>query len=836
MAWGDVHVEHLRVAAAPFGGPIATIRDERRPVPLGAVGSTSTASPQLRTYTSAGILVAAWAWTGCRIAAIGWTSLLELIIIDAAGEVHSFSMFGERLSRHMSLGVEARAEGIAEAHVFHDSFVAITEAGVVWAVQGLSEAEPPRPQQLANGGWPSTSAVDAWTVLPSHQSPSGCLEVVVAAGGAVWLLDADACVEQQLAGEALLALAASPDGHFIAGFSSSGSLRVWTADFTRALTSCDTGKAGRTPELLCWCGSDSLVITWEGEETLTMVGPLGDSVQLALSPPLVAVAEVDSVRLITNYTCQLLRRVPAALGQVFSVGSTEPGAVLFDAREMFDASNPRADGLLRSIAADLPAAVATCTAAAAADLDPLRQAALLKAACYGRAFVAADDFPRYGIISVVRKLRILNALRVPEVGIPLTSTQMDATSSQALLSALVAARHFLLAARVAEVLGVGSGQVLAAWACAKISAAGTQTDEELRSALRSKLKGGGRHVRYAQIATHAQARGRPRLATLLLEHETRTSEQVPLLLELGEGERALDAALQGGDPDLAHVALFAALRARSLPDFLALLAPRPAARLLFEKYCADQEPKLLEQLYTTTGRLSRVADMRLAEAVEAGASHSMTAPVMSAVKLLEKAAELYSQTKEHPFQAKATGEFAKLRRLQAEIEVETGQMTFVGLSVVATIRQALKLGNNAVATRVQSEFKVSDGRFWGIKIRALAAEQQWDSLDACTRDRRLPLDMLPFIAAARHHNAPAGVIARFIARMPKGKKKAEEFAAVGMFPEAAEAAAAARDGELLGRIQAAVGASSPLGAAITQIRDRMQLPSLPTVSSSSGKH
>lgn len=70
------------------------------------------------------------------------------------------------------------------------------------------------------------------------------MQVIVAAGGALWVLDADACVEQPLAGEALLALAASPDGRFIAGFSAGGYLRVWTADFTRVLTSCDTGEAG----------------------------------------------------------------------------------------------------------------------------------------------------------------------------------------------------------------------------------------------------------------------------------------------------------------------------------------------------------------------------------------------------------------------------------------------------------------------------------------------------------------------------------------------------------------------------------------------------------------
>ncbi len=46
-----------------------------------------------------------------------------------------------------------------------------------------------------------------------------------------------------------------------------------------------------------------------------------------------------------------------------------------------------------------------------------------------------------------------------------------------------------------------------------------------------------------------------------------------------------------------------------------------------------------------------------------------------------------SQSKERAFQAKATAEFARLRRLQAELEVDTGQLAFVGLSVIGTIRQ-----------------------------------------------------------------------------------------------------------------------------------------------------
>ena len=43
-------------------------------------------------------------------------------------------------------------------------------------------------------------------------------------------------------------------------------------------------------------------------------------------------------------------------------------------------------------------------------IGPVRQAA-----CYGRAFVPAGGFPRDGIVGVVRRLRLLNAMREPSV-------------------------------------------------------------------------------------------------------------------------------------------------------------------------------------------------------------------------------------------------------------------------------------------------------------------------------------------------------------------------------------------------------------------------------------
>lgn len=54
---------------------------------------------------------------------------------------------------------------------------------------------------------------------PLHCS---CLQVLVAAGDSVWVVDADAAVDQGLTAGPLTRLAASPDGRFVAGFSASG--------------------------------------------------------------------------------------------------------------------------------------------------------------------------------------------------------------------------------------------------------------------------------------------------------------------------------------------------------------------------------------------------------------------------------------------------------------------------------------------------------------------------------------------------------------------------------------------------------------------------------------
>ena len=48
-----------------------------------------------------------------------------------------------------------------------------------------------------------------------------------------------------------------------------------------------------------------------------------------------------------------------------------------------------------------------------------------------------------------------------------------------------------------------------------------------------------------------------------------------------------------------------------------------------------------------------------------------------------------------------------------------------------------------------------------MQIEALAGAAQWDALDAFATERKSPVGLEPFIAAARSHDAPPGVVARW---------------------------------------------------------------------------
>ena len=69
----------------------------------------------------------------------------------------------------------------------------------------------------------------------------------------------------------------------------------------------------------------------------------------------------------------------------------------------------------------LSKAVETCIEAAGNEFDYKLQMLLLKSAAFGQSFL--ENFPASKLVSMTRALRILNVIRKPHIGIPLTMEQ-----------------------------------------------------------------------------------------------------------------------------------------------------------------------------------------------------------------------------------------------------------------------------------------------------------------------------------------------------------------------------------------------------------------------------
>ncbi|NXM17714.1 VPS16 protein, partial [Ploceus nigricollis] len=238
--------------------------------------------------------------------------------------------------------------------------------------------------------------------------------------------------------------------------------------------------------------------------------------------------------------------VPAEASQeIFRIASMAPGALLLEAQKEYEKESQKADEYLREIREQqlLPEAVGQCIEAAGYEHEPDTQSSLLRAASFGKCFL--DKFPPEGFVRMCQDLRVLNAIRDYQIGIPLTFTQYKQLTIEVLLDRLVLRRLYPLAIRICEFLRLpemqGVSRILAHWACYKVQQK-DKSDEEVAQAIN--------RISYSDIATRAYDCGRAELAIKLLEYEPRSGEQVPLLLKMKRSKLALGKAIESGDTDL----------------------------------------------------------------------------------------------------------------------------------------------------------------------------------------------------------------------------------------------------------------------------------------------
>ena len=104
-------------------------------------------------------------------------------------------------------------------------------------------------------------------------------------------------------------------------------------------------------------------------------------------------------------------QVPDCTVEIFKIGSCAPAAMLFDAVELYEKHDSKADDNIRGIRESLVEAVNMCIEAAAHEFNVELQQQLLRAASYGRCFLEFHSSDR--MIQMISNLRVLNAVRDP---------------------------------------------------------------------------------------------------------------------------------------------------------------------------------------------------------------------------------------------------------------------------------------------------------------------------------------------------------------------------------------------------------------------------------------
>lgn len=710
------------------------------------------------------------------------------------------------------MGKECFDHSVVECVFWGNGLVCINEANQLFCIPDFKN---PKPCKLADPSLEEFPLCAA--VIEPQYTMSGNVEVLLGVDDHVLLVEEDGVQQLGIGVGPLQKMVVSRNGKLLASFTHDGRLLVMSTDFSKIIFdySCESALP---PEQLAWCGMDSVLLYWD--DMLLMVGPYGDPVRYVYDEPIMLIPECDGVRILSNTSMEFLQRVPDSTVSIFKIGSTLPAALLYDALDHFDRRSAKADENLRLIHSSLPEAVEACIDAAGHEFDVSRQRTLLRAASYGQAF--SSHFQRDRFQEMCKTLRVLNAVRNYDIGIPLSIQQYKLLTPSVLVGRLINAHQHVVALRISEYLGMNQEVVIMHWACAKITASLAIPDVTLLEILLDKLKI-CKSISYAAVAAHADKSGRRKLAAMLVEHEPRSSKQVPLLLSIGEEDTALSKATESGDTDLVYLVLFNIWQKRPPLELFGMIQARTLARDLFISYARCCKHDFLTDFFLSTGQLQEVSFLLWKESWELAKNPmaSKGSPLHGPrIKLIEKAQSLFVETKEHTFESKAAEEHAKLLRIQHDLEVATKQAIFVDSSISDTIRTCIVLGNHRAAMKVRTEFKVSEKRWYWLKVFALATIRDWDALEKFSKEKRPPIGYRPFVESCIDADEK-GEALKYIPKLADPRERAEAYARIGMAKEAADAASQAKDGELLGRLKLSFAQNAAASSIFDTLRDRL---------------
>lgn len=648
----------------------------------------------------------------------------------------------------------------------------------------------------------------------------------------------------------------APNGRFLACFTESSMLTVISTSFETKVLDFDTSEGSSSPPLaMRWCGEDSVVLHWKNLGVL-MVGPYGDWLRFPYedSENVFLVPEVDCCRVLTDSSVEILQRVPPTTALLLRIGSIEPSAMLLDASDAFDSGSPASEEAARAIVKTgaLTEAIETCTEAATKEFDIGTQKRLLGAASYGMHFsykeydersslmggplegsaegsTVRPSFTTVKFVAASRKLRILNALRNPNVGFILSSSQYDAITPTGLVARLIAMKRPALATSISKYLGLPKSVQLyaraskaAALVASDVNRAHSDAEiadaairiinEDAPNATRAKHASSVNRGGYATVAMAANKAGRPGVANLLLMLESSVAAKVPALISTGSFADAIAVATSARDADF----IFATLMEYEKTCMSTIHDPAKAQATFMSTVVSKftrEGFNMMRRYYSTLSDVKNLMNLQLraqkfTDAGAAMAARSLRADNKEDARerqaMLAEAARIFGLGKETAFHKACTDDYIELLKDQGilrtkygvyEVAPDSSSVTVLMASVIhyAAINQREQHRLLADADKIAKKNRIPEKRVWHIKVKAFADSKQWSNLRLLADSKKSPIGYKPFARAVIKGKQSTTEIARYCDRVQIPEEKYDLLCEAEMWKPALDEATKMRD-------------------------------------------
>ena len=756
-----------RIEPAPFGGPILVVRNQ-----INAIQMHRASGPEIAHFR----------WRNNSIVTCGWSHKEDPVFVVDDGTVLIYSLFGE-FSNSSSMGQEAKDVRLRDAKIFRGGggsvtgVVVLTTSHRFYIVNNIYQPRIWKMYDLPNTFYDVNKF--AWSVLAPNV---GSAKVLIGLGDDRKGISCVTVLSQSDANcptieptnfdkGKVVEMALATNGEHVALYFDSGVLWMGrisiefgdqaTAKRLNHMNLSDDESKGFKPEEFYWCGLDSVLCISPSTAQCLIASLDGSRDMIYIPGYMCTIQELDGARILTSFSQDWLQCIPFSLHHTCAVWSNSPGKKLLKAAEKFDKGSHKANEYIRSLGLTLNKAIAECIESAGLVIDPVHQKELSRAVQFGKAFAPngtkenADEFS-----NVCRILRVLNALRLYSVGIPLTMAQFRHLTPQVVIDRLLARRLYALAEEVCLWLNLppktGSNRVLAHWARYRVGNQAEESATQVAKVIHSKL-GNNPQIPYCDIASQALKYGKEDLAIRLLDYENSVNRQVPLLVTLGRDSKALalTRALKSGDRNLAYFVIWELRKTLPSTDFHMLIRKHDLGKVLYESYCQTHDDKDgLQDWYLQEDNFKSQAVASFKKAVKASNADTRMAQLINVQELFEKASK-QQQSGSSEACAQLVDEQHKLLKCQASLESKIPGSHFVGMSLHQTLSNLLQSDENKLAEKVRSDFKVGERRFQWLKLKKYAVNGQFEEINKfCAKQRKKPIiSLASIIGLVRQHGS-----------------------------------------------------------------------------------